>query len=400
MAMMRQIGALVMLAASLHLLGGCATLGFYGQAVGGQLRVLSARQSVQHLLEAPETPASLRDDLLRTRQILLFAAQALGLPAKGRYDSFVATGRDAVVWNVFAAPELSLEPRRWCYPFAGCVPYRGYFRKESAQRHARRMRDRGWVVHVGGAAAYSTLGWFDDPLLDTFIDWSEGQLANLLMHELAHGKVWVRGDAAFNESLASFVGDAGARAWLADKPQALAAYAQDRLAEAGFERWLAQLRAALAAVYAADQPEAERRQGKAAVYAALRRCFLAHSQAFGSSRYARVVEHAVNNAYLASRSTYDRHVPAFARLFDDSGREWAEFWGAVDELAALPADARGEALHRLDARHSTELGQQQIADAGDDEDANEIQCHPFPGHGAGGDFPGTEHDGVGSGGHG
>jgi predicted aminopeptidase len=342
--MTRQIAGILLVS---MLASGCSTIGYYAQAAAGQARILLARQSVDRLIADPATSSDLRGRLRTATAILAFAETVMGLPVHGRFSTYVATGREAVVFNVVAAKEFSLDPVTWCYPVVGCVPYRGYFRQERAAAHAAALRGEGFDVDVGAVPSYSTLGWFSDPLLDTFIDWPEGHLANLLIHELTHGRVWVKGDAVFNESLASFTGDAGARAWLADRPRQLAGYHGAEAADAAFAASLGQLRTELLGVYRQSTAPAAKRLARAAAYDRYRARYRKNRHELGQGRYDNVVETRLNNAYLASRKTYDRHVPAFAALFAAHGGEWPAFFTAVDGLAGMSSGEREAELARL-----------------------------------------------------
>ena len=381
--MRRQIGL-----ALLVLLSGCSTLGYYGQAAGGQLALMMNRQSVPKLLQADGTSPELRQRLQLSQALLDFASVRLQLPAEGRYQSYVVTGRSAVVWNVVAAPELSLAPLTWCYPVVGCVPYRGFFSERRARREASLLMRSGYVVHVGGVPAYSTLGWFRDPLLDTFIRWPAADVANLLFHELAHSRVWVDDDANFNESLASFVGDQGARQWLAVQPDALAAYDTELTIERRFSGLLDGLHEQLQAVYAAPTSDARKRRDAAALYARFRACHVSRRQQLGQGRYDTFVSERLNNAYLASRRTYDQFMPAFAALFDEVGADWTAFWRAVEHLAGLDAEKRLARLQQLLELVPDTSGQKQVTNQGDHEHADEVECQPFTRHAASGELAG------------
>jgi len=196
------------------LLTGCAGPGYYAQAVSGHLDLMQARRDVAAVLADQGTGEELRQSLQAAAEIRAFAVTRLGLPDNGSFTEYAHTGREAVTWNVVAAPEFSLEPRHWCFPLAGCVPYRGYFDPLDAERLAARLAGKGNDVAVSPALAYSTLGWFRDPLLDTMFRYSEEQLAGIVFHELAHQKLYVKGDAAFNESYATFIEEIGVMLWL------------------------------------------------------------------------------------------------------------------------------------------------------------------------------------------
>ena len=241
---------------------GCSTVGFYQQAVAGQLRLLAARQDIDKLLVEPGLEPQLRVALEESRQVLGYAETELGLAADGRYSSYVELPHDYVVWNLVVAPIDSVVPRTWCFPVAGCVSYRGYFSETRARRNAQRVDSARFDTYVGGVAAYSTLGWFDDPLLSSFIYWEAPARAELLIHELAHGELYVAGDTEFNESFATFVARAALPGYLAGanppgpaadsepgaarhNSAALAAHRRLRLESARFNNLLLQLRETL-----------------------------------------------------------------------------------------------------------------------------------------------------------
>lgn len=389
----------------LLLLGGCETVGYYTHLAGGQLALLRDRQPVDAVLKdlngaTDEASAMLAGRLRLSRQVLGYADQHLGLQAGGRYRSYVALDRDAVVWNVFAAPPLSLNAHTWCYPFVGCAPYRGYFSRERALEQQDRLRDQGLETYVGAVAAYSTLGWFDDPLLSTFMEMTEADFVELLLHELAHSRVWVRDDVTFNESFASFVGRRGARDFYL-KQNRLSDF-EDHLSEdVAWQRALVVLgdtRTALKRVYESAAPEAGRMQAKAEVLQVASACLTAMAAATGREGYRRLIPR-LNNAYLASLGTYSDRQAAFAVLFSDTGEDWPVFFDRVDELAGLTEMERAERLAALEAR-AAGSGQQQIAAAGDDDGADQIECEALSGHRFDAELAGTEHDHIRGGGHG
>jgi len=377
----------------LALAAGCQSLGYYAHVGWGQLRLLADRQPVEDLLEQFEASddaatARLARQLALSQAVLDFAAAELQLPVGRKYRTYVELQRPYVVWNVFAAPEFSLEPHTWCYPVAGCAPYRGYFSAERADRTAGALAAGGMDVHVGGVAAYSTLGWFADPLLSSFIAWPELGLAELLLHELAHGRVWVAGDVGFNESYANFVGVEGAAQFRATRDVAgtsgasTAARAAWRLLVDLLER----TRERLAIVYASDAEVGARRLAKAEVLAAVRACYERDRARLGAGRYDGLMD-SLNNAVLASIGTYEDLVPAFARLFDVYGGDWMAFHAAVETLGALPHAQRQARL--------AELRDQQIAERGDDHGTDQVECEALLGHGSDAEAAGAEHDHVG-----
>jgi predicted aminopeptidase len=387
-------GAQVVILVVLTALAGCESVGYYAHMAGGQLKLLSSREPVDRALarldEAQQDP--LRERLIASQRVLAFAEDSLGLDVGGRYRSYVELERDSVVWNLFAAPVLSLEPHTWCYPIVGCAPYRGYFSKDRAQAYERKLAARGLETHLGDVAAYSTLGWFDDPLLSSFIGLPETEFVELLLHELAHSRVWIKGDAGFNESFASFVGREGLRQWLTaeGRSQDYLAHQHNRRASRAVRRYLMSIRESLADLYAGPAVDETKLARKTEILAVARRCLERLAEQTGSAGYGRIAGR-LNNAYLASLATYEDLVPGFAALFEALDRDWQRFYDEVGAFEAVPADER-----RARLRGS---GQQHIAAEGDDQRADEIQCESFPGHGLDGEPLGAVHDDVGRSGH-
>ena len=192
----------------------CSGPGYYTQAVSGHLKLMHAREDVQSILKDPSTPLDLSSNLQLAGQILTFANSKLSLPSNGSYADYVELDGDALVWNVVATDEFSLQAKKWCFLFAGCVPYRGFFKQHKAKHSANRLRDKGMDVLVSPVAAYSSLGWFKDPLLSSMFSGADTRLAAYLFHELAHQRLYLKDDGQFNESYASFVEQAGVKAWL------------------------------------------------------------------------------------------------------------------------------------------------------------------------------------------
>ncbi len=388
-----------LLLTTLLLVGGCETFGYYSQAVFGQIGVLQKRQPVdrkiQHLQQIAD-PAprdrNLLAGLTASQEILRFANAELGIDVGKRYRTYVELDEPNVVWNVFAAPELDLQPRTWCYPMVGCAPYRGYFDKARAQRYAAKLAAQGLDVYLGGAAAYSTLGWFSDPLLSTFIDWPEANLAELLIHELAHGQVWIKGDVEFNEAFATFVGYRGARQFIAQRQGAdgVREYLQRRREWQAMVALLLQIRSALQTLYGTDLGDTAKRRDKQALLKSAKTCYERNRFRLGAGRFDAVMG-TLNNAYLVSLAAYQDNVPAFARLFVQQGGNWQAFYAAVEKLGRLPVEQRSGRLQ--------ELREQQVAERGDDQNADQIQCKALSGHGFDAELAGAEHDDVGGSGN-
>ena len=311
----------LVIAAALALVAGCQSLSYYTQAIGGHMKVMSKARPLADWLADPATPPELRQRLETARRIREFASRELGLPDNRSYLAYADIERAYVVWNVFAAPQFSVEPKQECFPFTGCVSYRGFYSEDDARKHAATLREAGYDVYVGGVPAYSTLGWFDDPLLSTFIRYPDAQLARLIFHELAHQLVYKKGDTTFNESFAVTVEEEGVRRWLEHEKRAgeLEAFhaAQARKREAA--QRVAQARERLAAVYAMDLSDEQKLQHKRGEWQRLR------------ERYPTLPEEP-NNAFLASVALYTELVPSFERLLARAG-SLERFYAEVRKLA-------------------------------------------------------------------
>jgi predicted aminopeptidase len=316
------------------LLGGCETLAYYLQAVGGQLELMTRAQPVASVIADPATPQALRDRLELARSIRDYASRELKLPDNGSYRSYADLGRPYVVWNVVAAPEFSLEPVESCFPVAGCVPYRGFFAQESAERHAERLRAAGNDVNLRGVPAYSTLGRFDDPLLSTFIRYPDAELARIIFHELAHQLLYVKGDSTFNESFAVAVEREGVRRWLlaTGRGAVLKVFFDGQETSRKFLEELAHSRVRLKALYGMPIPPEAMRERKRAEFAQLQKTLEANSRF-------RIAE--PNNALLASYATYTQLVPAFEHLLAEEGGDFERFYAKVKALAANEPSNRG-----------------------------------------------------------
>ncbi len=354
---MRSLRALVAALALPPLVAGCGYGEYLWQGAVGQVELIAGARPVEDVVAAT-SDAKLAERLVRAREIRAFASRELALPDNASYRRYADVGRPFVVWNVFAAPALSLEPRQWCFPVAGCVNYRGYFREDDAKAEAARLAARGDDVHVGGVPAYSTLGWFDDPLLSTFIRYPETALARLVFHELAHQVVYVKDDTSFNEAFATAVEEEGLARWLAAQagtPRHAALVAEaargERLRD-GFRRWAREARAELASIYASGASEAEKRARKAAVFERMRAAYdAAKAGEGGLAGYDRwFAGHdgsGPNNASLAAVALYDDKVPAFRALLADVGGDLPAFYGRVRELAGKPKAEREAILAAL-----------------------------------------------------
>lgn len=336
-------------------LSACDTLGYYGQAVSGQFYILTHRKPLERLIGSDDTPQRLKRKLETVESIRRFAGSSLGLPVDDQFSSYVALDRPYVVWNVFAADEFSVTPRSWCYPVAGCVSYRGYFSANAARAYADSLRRQGLDTWVGGVTAYSTLGWFDDPLLSTVIDRDDYQLAALIFHELAHQVVYVKGETEFNESFATTVEQAGLRRWVAatvsERADADAILAKVRAQNRRQEQFVALVQetvAQLDALYRTRRPDTDKRTGKRAIIDGLRGRYAAlKAQWHGYDGYDAWFGGPLNNAQLGTVATYNHLVPAFMALLDACRGDFPCLYGKARELARLDAGARASRLAAL-----------------------------------------------------
>jgi predicted aminopeptidase len=333
------------------LLASCSTLNYYTQAAQGQLSLLSDSRPIDDWMSDPGTNPKLRMRLATARQIRLYAVQHLGLPDNQSYKNYTALSRPFVVWNVVATPELSLKPLQWCFPVAGCVNYRGYYDKEDAQDYARQLRAEGNDVQVGGVSAYSTLGWFNDPLISTFINYPDAELARLIFHELAHQVVYVAGDSQFNESFASAVEEAGVERWLErfGNPAMRENYASYTARKQQFLQLLLKCRHALEQNYASGASIPEKRAAKARLFQQLKDDYQVLKQGWGGyAGYDRFFAEPLSNAHLAAIATYTDFVPAFRALLARE-RSFGRFYGAVRRIAELDRAERHRQLKLLAA---------------------------------------------------
>jgi len=334
---------------ALVLLTGCQTATFYRQAVAGQWKIVTGRQRVDRLLKDPDTGDGLRSQLRLVQELCRFAEEELCLPGKGQYTRYKELKRPYVVWNVFAASEFSLEPKSWWYPVVGRLDYQGYFRERLALDYAQRLRRRGLDVHVGGVEAYSTLGWFNDPVLSTFVHLPEPELADLLFHELAHQRLFVSGDTDVNEAFATVTAREGVRRWLERQgaEEELAEFLKEQRRDDAVVTLIQETRSRLEAVYAESRrmsPEDLARQ-KAAIFDDLRQAYAEMKQPWsGYSGYDGWIAGDLNNAQLNAADAYTRWVPALEKLLTGVGGELEEFYRLMERLRWCEKAERHEIL--------------------------------------------------------
>lgn len=331
------------------MLASCAQLGYYAQAMQGQMSLMSSARPIDEWLADPGVKEDLKQRLKRTQQIRAFAARELGLPDNGSYKSYADLKRPYVMWNVVATPELSMKPVQWCFPIAGCVDYRGYYSKEAAQEFAARQRAQGYDVRVNGVPAYSTLGWFNDPVLSTFIEYPEAEVARMVFHELAHQVAYAPGDSQFNESFATAVEEVGVARWLEAQadPALRERYEAWRHRKEDFLALLDRHSRQLEQLYASNASDADKRERKAQVFATLKHDYeiMKATRWGGYAGYDRWFSEPISNAHFALVSTYHELVPAFHGLYAELN-DFRKFYARVKGLAQRNRDERRAQLER------------------------------------------------------
>ncbi len=331
-------------------IAGCGQMGYYLQAAHGQFSLLSAARPIDAWLSDPAADDKLKAKLARVKEIRRFAADELGLPDNASYTTYADLGRPYALWNVVAAHEFELEPVKWCFPVAGCVNYRGYYSQAEARKFADQLRRDGYDVQIDGVPAYSTLGWFDDPVLSTFINYSDGELARLVFHELAHQVVYTKNDSRFNEAFAVAVEEEGMERWIAAHGDAEARrkYAERVARKKDFVGLLMRHRSALEEIYASDASNAEKRQRKQQIFQVLKEEYqLIKTQRWnGYKGYDRWFDEPLSNAHLASVATYYDLVPGFRALLKQQ-KDLSTFFHEVRKIAALPKAERHQMLAAL-----------------------------------------------------
>ena len=333
-------------------LPGCTSLGYYYQAVEGQMQIWHRSRPIKQVIGDAHTPPQIRERLLLAQRVRDFASSDLALPDNGSYRKYADLERPFVVWNVFAAAELSVAPVEWCFPIAGCVGYRGYFNQAGAEQFGEELRRKGLDVFVTGIPAYSTLGWFDDPVLNTVMRYPDAELARLIFHELAHQVAYIPGDTVFNESFAVAVELEGVDRWLTRDGDSgkRAAFELNGQRKGAFIGLVMKYRDNLRTLYASAASDAEKRRRKAETFAAMKAEYLTLKASWdGYAGYDRFFAQELNNAHLVPVATYSELVPGFRRLLAENGGDLKRFYAAVRELGKL---SKAERASRLGAVQS------------------------------------------------
>ncbi len=327
---------------------GCESVHYYNQAIQGQYSILEGRQPISDVMADPETGEFLRERLAHILAVRQFAENELQLPAENHYLTYVDLKRPYVVWNVFAAPEFSLSPKTWCYPVVGCAAYRGYFTEKDARQYADGLISQGYDVYVAGVTAYSTLGWFDDPVLSTFMRYSKDQSAALIFHELAHQVLYVKGDTAFNESFATAVEQEGLKRWQEEiqAPHLIRDYLTNYRRQQQFIQLIMHYRQRLETLYQSDASTLDKREQKASIFSELRDEFnRMKTNKNGLSAYDNWMNHSLNNAKISSAAAYHDFVPAFQKMLVEHDGNLNLFYTACRELAQGTKDERHRILN-------------------------------------------------------
>lgn len=329
---------------------GCTQLGYYTQSVRGQLDIWRREKPISDVIDDAAAPAALRERLAQVLAIREYASRELALPENRSYRRYADLERPFVVWNVFATEEFSMQPKQWCFAVAGCVSYRGYFAKADAERFAAEIAAAGHDVHIGGVPAYSTLGWFSDPVLNTFINYPPVELARLIFHELSHQVVYVKDDSVFNESFATAVERAGVDRWIARHGAAAdrAVVVQMQQQRTDFVRLIQTYRERLTALFRSGAAAEVMRTEKKKLYGEMIIDYQTLKQTWGGyAGYDRWFAQPPNNALLASVSIYTQQVPAFEALLREQGGDLTKFFAAVKTMAQQPKAERDAALAAL-----------------------------------------------------
>jgi predicted aminopeptidase len=337
------------------LLAACSTAEFYWQGITGQIDLLARAQSIPSVLEKIQDPVVKRK-LERVLAIRDYATRELGLPDNASYKRYTELDRRFVIWNVFATPPLSLTARQWCFPVAGCVNYRGYFAEKDARAEAAKLAATGDDVYIGGVPAYSTLGYFSDPMLSTFIRYPDTEIARLIFHELAHQVAYAKDDTVFNESYAVTVEEEGLRRWLVSQhdPELDRQFATSERYRTTFRTLVERTRVKLAKLYASNLSDQPKLAGKAEAFAAMRDEYAVAKKTWGGfSAYDYWFSQGPNNASLAAVGLYTEKVPQFQALLAAEGGDLPRFYARVKELAALPKTERETALTAASGVRST-----------------------------------------------
>lgn len=328
----------------------CSNISYYAQSIAGGYNVLAGREPIDEVLANPNVEDSVKDKLQTVLKIRDFATSDMQLPDNDSYRTYVDLKRPYAVWNVFAAPEFSMEMKEWCFLFVGCVRYRGYFDEADAEAYADELRQEGLDVYVTGIAAYSTIGWFDDPMMNTIIQRDEIRLAGLIFHELSHQVVFIKGDTAFNEGFSVAVELEGVKRWLEKNgtPELLIKYRERKQRHKQFVNLVTDTRNKLEALYKNSLAAEEMRQQKVSIIEQMQAEYKQLKSSWNDfAGYDRWFSQPINNAQISAVTTYRDYVPAFQALLAQKNHDMPAFYKAVEELGELDKAERHQSIEAL-----------------------------------------------------
>lgn len=329
---------------------GCSSFGYYMDLMEGHSELLDKRKPVAEILEDKNIKPELRDLLLTSQKMRNFASKSLHLPENDSYRLYADLKRPYAVWNVVAAKEFSITPKKWCFLFVGCLSYRGYFLKEDATTYANELKKEGYDVHVAGARAYSTLGWFDDPLLNTMMYKSEARRAGIIFHELAHQVVYIDNDSAFNEAFATTVEEEGIRRWLADKDEnkQYKKYLVNKKRDSQLNHLLKNTRQELKYLYKLKISDKEKSKVKKQIFYTLHKNYKNLKRTWGGYKaYDNWMNQELNNSHLLLIATYHDLVPTFKVILKNENNNLKKFYNAVEQLGQLEKEKRNIELRQI-----------------------------------------------------
>jgi len=328
------------------LLSSCNSLTYYGQAISGHLDLISREQPIEELLDDDQTDSALKEKLGLALAVREFASSSIQLPDNDSYKTYADLERPFAVWNVIATPKYSVQAEKWCYLIVGCLSYRGYFKQGDAQSLADELKSKDMDVIVSGAAAYSTLGWMDDPLLNTIVRRGESAMIGIIFHELAHQVVYVSGDTAFNEAFATTVEYEGLRRWYEKKNnlQAYQQYRDKKTQQAAIYAKLQVTRSLLDALYKQNLADGETEQRKQQIFADLKDWYRQWRRSHDYDGFDGWMNSELNNAYLALVATYQEMVPDFEAALASVNGDMQKFFDLVQEMSGLDKDKREQQL--------------------------------------------------------
>ncbi|MFT4650842.1 MAG: putative aminopeptidase [Flavobacteriales bacterium] len=324
---------------SVILLSACADIGYYWHSTKGHMSIMNQRVDIATLLEDPDLDTTSRSRLLLVQEIRAFSIDTLALPDNGSYTSYSQLDQPYVLRNLFAAPEFSTRLLSWCYPIAGCASYRGYFDEGLLSKFVTTLKKDNMDIHIGEVPAYSTLGWFDDPVLSSFINWPDARLAGLIFHELTHQRLYVDNDTQFNESLASAVQRIGTELWLQSRQRSdeIKQFRESNLYSQAIVALIEQTKAELDTLYETEKSTASKRQQKQIILDAAIEGHTTLARSYNKKGgYTRWFSSGLNNAKLAAVSAYNTHVLAFMNMMDAQQGNFESFFAYVGTIAELP----------------------------------------------------------------